>query len=208
MFPKQSSDLGHSPSYPEPSLNSELMRFIGIADRLKGIVRANSVLSGTRLENSAEHCWHVAIAAMVLVQWSNEPVDIDRVIRMLLIHDIIEIEAGDINVFDGEVSSAVKLERERLAAQRIFQGTLEKYRIIWEEFETGSSADAKFARSIDMFMPMFLDAVNGRINLDSSKIRRSDFIDKKRAIEDGSTKLWEYSLRLVDYFVAKGWILN
>lgn len=140
------------------------LAFLIEADRLKGVERASPVLSGRRRENSAEHSWHIALHALVLAEHAEPGVDVDRAIRMLLLHDLVEIDAGDVPIHavtDPEAQAA----RERAAAERLFgllpadQGA--SLRRLWEEFEAGESADAVFARSVDRVSPVLLNHEGG-----------------------------------------------
>lgn len=140
------------------------MAFLAEADRLKGVLRASPVLSGQRRENAAEHSWHLALHALVLADQAGPEVRIDRVIRMLLIHDLVEVDVGDVPIHAGNGTShdsaAVKAA-EAAAAIRIF-GLLpndlrDDLHALWQEFEAGESPDAIFARSIDRVQPVMLN---------------------------------------------------
>ncbi|SLN29633.1 5'-nucleotidase [Roseivivax jejudonensis] len=132
------------------------MAFLAEADRLKGVERATHALGGARAENSAEHSWHVALYALILSDHAEAPVDRDRVVRMLLLHDLVEIDAGDAPIFaDGDAGALA--ESEAAAADRIFgllpaaQAT--EMRALWEEFEAAETPEARFAKAIDRFQP-------------------------------------------------------
>ncbi len=133
-------------------------------DQLKDVDRASPILAGDRRENSAEHSWHLAMYALVLSDYSNSPVDIDRVIRMLLIHDIVEIYAGDVPIH-GEVDDLAQRELEEVAAERLF-GMLPSvqsasFKKLWCEFEEAQSADARFAKSLDRLQPLIQNVEAG-----------------------------------------------
>ncbi len=146
------------------------LAFLGEADRLKGVLRATTVLAGGRPENSGEHSWHLALYALVLADQAATGVDINRVIRMLLIHDLVEIDTGDVPIHsaDGQAhGSAVVQAAEARAADRIF-GLLPKdigsdLRALWEEFEAAETPDAVFAKSLDRVQPVMqnIDAGGG-----------------------------------------------
>lgn len=135
-------------------------RFLLEADRLKGVLRASPVLQGTRKENSAEHSWHLILFAVVLAEWADKAISIDRVIRMLLIHDLVEIDAGDTPLFSQNSASA-KSVTESKAAERLFnmlpteQAT--ELRQLWEEYERRDTADSQFAHAIDRLQPILLN---------------------------------------------------
>jgi putative hydrolase of HD superfamily len=133
------------------------LAFLVEIDKLKSTLRANKLCDGSRLENSGEHSWHIALYAMTLAEHSNRPIDVSRVIKMLLIHDIVEIDAGDVPIhadYDAEAHALI----EQAAADRIF-GLLpddqrDEFRSIWDEFEAAESDDAIFAKSIDRVQPV------------------------------------------------------
>src|SRR5437762_7515762 len=132
------------------------IRFILEIDKLKTILRRTYLLNVDRSENTAEHSWHLAIMAILLAEHANEPVDVSRVVKMVLIHDIVEIDAGDTYFYDA-AAALDKSEREQAAADRLFgilppdQGL--ELRELWEEFEANETADARFALALDRFIP-------------------------------------------------------
>lgn len=132
------------------------MAFLREADKLKRIVRGTTLGDGSRYENSGEHSWHIALYAMVLGEDAPEGVDTARVIRMLLLHDLVEIDAGDAPIF-GDHDETEMAEKERAAADRIFgllpEGQARAFRALWEEFEAAETPDARFAKSLDRFQP-------------------------------------------------------
>ena len=138
--------------------------FLSEADRLKSVLRASQLHDGTRFENSAEHSWHVMLYALVLAEHSEPSVNIDRVIKMLLLHDIVEIDAGD-NPIHGNVDLVEQEAAEQIAADRLF-GLLPpdqnaEFRALWEEFEAAMSPDAIFAKSIDRVQTPIGNLSNG-----------------------------------------------
>lgn len=132
------------------------MAFLQEADKLKRIVRGTTLCDGSRYENSGEHSWHIALYAMVLGEDAPEDVDVARVIRMLLLHDLVEIDAGDAPIF-GDHDADEMAEKERAAADRIFgllpEEQARAFRALWEEFEAAETPDARFAKSLDRFQP-------------------------------------------------------
>jgi putative hydrolase of HD superfamily len=138
--------------------------FLSEADKLKSVVRASRLHDGSRFENSAEHSWHVMLFALVLADQAGPGVQIDRVIKMLLLHDIVEVDAGD-HPIHGQVDTAAQAAREQQAADRLF-GLLppdqaDTFRALWEEFEAGESADARYAKAIDRFQTPLANLANG-----------------------------------------------
>jgi putative hydrolase of HD superfamily len=132
------------------------MTFLNEADKLKSVLRATTLCDGSRPENSGEHSWHIALYALILGEHAPEGVDINRVIKMLLLHDLVEIDAGDAPIFGDHDITAMEAD-EAIAADRIF-GLLpsdqnETLRALWNEFEAAQSADAVFAKSLDRFQP-------------------------------------------------------
>ncbi|MGA1181299.1 MAG: HD domain-containing protein [Marivivens sp.] len=138
--------------------------FLNEADKLKDQLRATPILSNTRPENSAEHSWHIMLYALTLAEHANRPIRIDRVLKMLLLHDIVEIDAGDAPIH-GDHDPAEQEAKEIAAAERIF-GLLpadqcEEFRSLWEEFEAAESDDAIFAKSIDRVQPVISNLETG-----------------------------------------------
>lgn len=138
--------------------------FLIEADRLKSVLRATTLCDASRRENTAEHSWHIALYALVMAEHSNRPVNIDRVIKMLLLHDLVEIDAGDTPIH-GDGDPAVQAQIEQVAADRIF-GLLPEdqnaaFRALWEEFEAAETDDAIFAKSIDRVQPVISNLETG-----------------------------------------------
>jgi putative hydrolases of HD superfamily len=142
--------------------------FLNEADRLKQVLRATTLLDGSRAENSGEHSWHLALYALVLADQAGPGVDINRVIRMLLIHDLVEIDVGDVPIHsaNGQAHSSAETQAaEARAADRIF-GLLPKdlgdhLRALWEEFEAAETPDARFAKSLDRMQPVMANLMSG-----------------------------------------------
>lgn len=142
---------------------AQQIAFIVEIDRLKGVIRRAPLIDGSRRENSAEHSWHLALMAMALAEHADERIDVGRVIRLVLVHDIIEIDAGDTFAYD-VAGYLDKAEREERAADRIF-GLLPgdqaaEFRALWDEFEAGQTADARFANALDRLMPLLHNYLN------------------------------------------------
>lgn len=143
----------------------EEIAFIAYIDGLKNVIRVNKLFDGSREENTAEHSWHAALSALVLAPYANEPVDIDKVIRMLLIHDLIEVEAGDTFAYDRPDVLAQQEQLEIDAALVVFGKVRpplgEEMRALWDEFEARVTPESKFAKAIDRFMPIYSNIHNG-----------------------------------------------
>ena len=134
-------------------------------DRLKAVERRNHLADGSRRENTAEHSWHLGMAALVFAPYATESVDVGRAVAMALAHDIVEIDAGDTFAYDQGADAASKEERENAAADRIF-GLLPpdlgpSFRALWEEFESSETPDARFAKSLDRVQPVMANLMSG-----------------------------------------------
>ena len=187
------------------------MEFILEVDKVKKIVRQTYLSDASRKENDAEHSWHLALMAVLLKEYSNEDVDLAKVIPMVLIHDLVEIDAGDTYAYD-EAGAKTKQERETKAADRIFgllpgdQGTW--FRELWEEFEAYETAEAKFAHVLDNCQPLFLnDASNGK-SWEEHQVKKSQIYKRNRKTGEGSEVIWEYMKELVDKHIALGHVID
>ncbi|NOH53078.1 HD domain-containing protein [Vibrio coralliilyticus] len=179
-------------------------------DQLKSVLRRTRVKSADgRLENSAEHSWHVALMAILMEEHANEPVDIARVVKMLLLHDIVEIDAGDTFVYD-VVASAVQEEKELAAAQRLFAMLPEEQGKelleLWLEFERAESADAKFGKALDRIIPMLLNYHNNGQSWQEHGVTREQALTVNRKIEYGSQALWDKAQQVIEEATQKGWL--
>ena len=171
-------------------------------DRLKNIFRQTSLMDGSgRKENSAEHSWHFSTLALVLIEHASEPVDLFRLVKMSLIHDIVEIDAGDTFVYDtaGELT---KREREEKAADRVF-GLLPddqraEFREVWEEFEAQETPTALFAGALDRLCAVLPNYVNDGGSWIAHNISKQRIIARNQGIADGSTRLWQLAEALID----------
>ena len=171
--------------------------FCRLIDREKMIQRRTWLSDGTRLENDAEHAWHLAVMAMLLSEYSNEEVDLLRVMSMVLIHDLVEIYAGDTFAYDAEAAATQK-EREAAAADRLFpvlpDDLAAKLRGLWNEFEAGETPEAKFAHTLDNFQPLMLQAATDGKAWRESGRRLEEVLHRNAATPDGSEALWQYAL--------------
>jgi putative hydrolase of HD superfamily len=184
--------------------------FIIELDKLKNILRKTKVLGTTRYENDAEHTWHLALMAIVLAEHANVPeLDLARVVKMLLIHDIVEIDAGDTFAYD-EKGHEDKQEREQKAADRLF-GLLPEDQggelmALWHEFEAHETAEARFALALDRLHPMLLNFHNNGQSWRENGITHDRVLARNRVIEDGSQALWDYAQRMVREAVERGYL--
>jgi putative hydrolases of HD superfamily len=181
--------------------------FIKEIDKLKFIQRKTKLFHSDRHENDAEHSWHLAVMAIVLAEHSDKPIDILKVLKMVLIHDIVEIDAGDTFIYDTTKSHS-NTEEELLAAKRIF-GLLpaeqaKEFIAIWEEFEEGTSDEAKFAKSMDRLEPLLQNTSNNGGTWAEFDVSYEKVYEKKKAIKNGSTSIWNYAKNLLDESVERG----
>jgi len=183
------------------------VEFIKEIDKLKFIQRKTKLIGSNRHENDAEHSWHLAMMTLVLAQHADKPVNILRVLKMVLIHDLVEIDAGDTFIYDTE-KNHTNTDQERLAAKRIF-GILpdhqaEEFMAIWEEFELGTSDDAKFARAMDRFEPLLQNTSNDGGTWAEFNVPYEKVYQKKKVIKEGSASIWNYAEHLINESVEKG----
>lgn len=166
-------------------------------DKEKLILRQTLLSNGAQREDDAQHAWHMAIMTLLLSEYANEKIDVLKTISMLLIHDLVEIDAGDTFAYDEEAKKSQR-ERELKAADRIFgllpkdQG--EKFRALWDEFEAGETPEAKFAHTMDNIQPAMLNAATGGKLWEARGVRLSQILKRNEATGAGSKKLWQYSL--------------
>lgn len=184
-----------------PDRLARQLDFLRELDGLKRIERMTSLIGESRRENSAEHSWHIATMAPLLVEHAPEAVDLLRVMKMLLVHDVVEIDAGDTFCFD-EAAHEDKEERERRAAERIF-GLLpadqrDELRECWEEFEAGATADARFAVALDRFAGFLQNWHNDGGTWKIHDIDRDRILERMAPIEHGAPALWPVVLAVVD----------
>lgn len=181
--------------------------FIKEIDKVKYIQRKTKLFNSDRPENDAEHSWHLAMMTIVLAAHSDKPIDVLKVLKMVLIHDIVEIDAGDTFIYDSE-KNHTNTDEELMAAQRIF-GLLpteqaEEFIAIWEEFEAGLTDEAKFAKSMDRLEPLLQNTSNNGGTWAEFNVPYQKVYDKKKAIKEGSSVLWNYADNLLNESVAKG----
>ena len=183
------------------------MDFIKEIDKIKYIERRTKLFNSDRRENDAEHSWHLAMMAIVLSEYANEPIDLLKVIKMVLIHDIVEIDTGDIFIYDTEQDHN-NTEAELKAAKRIFgilpQHQAEELIALWQEFEAFETPEAKFAKAIDRLEPLLQNASNEGGTWQEFDVSLSQVIDKKEMIGEGSEELWEYTSDLLNRSVEAG----
>lgn len=191
--------------FPENLLKQ--IQFIKEIDQIKYIQRRTKLFNSDRPENDAEHSWHLAMMAMVLSEYSNEPVDVLKVVKMVLIHDIVEIDAGDTFIYDTQKNHS-NTEEELLAAKRIFgllpKEQAEDFIAVWEEFEAGETHEAKFARAMDRLEPLLQNTSNNGGTWKEFDVSFETVFQKKRIIKEGSDTIWNFAEQLLNESVEKG----
>lgn len=183
------------------------LTFILEADKEKNIFRQTHLSEHGRLENDAEHAWHMAIMIYFLKEYSNEEFDVAKAMLMALIHNLVEIDAGDTYAYDTKRLKGQK-EREKLAADRLF-GMLpddqrDELRALFEEFEACESAEARFAKAMDNFQPLLLNNSNGGADWREHKVSKSKVVGRQKTSSLGSEVIWKYTEELINANVQKG----
>ncbi len=185
------------------------IQFILEIDKLKSVIRQSYLLDGSRQENSAEHSWHVALMGLLLAEYAEQPVDLLRTMKMLLIHDIIEIDAGDTYCYD-EAGVKDQSSRENAAAERLFgllpEDQMEEFRELWAEFEERSTAEAKFAATIDRLMPLLHNFHTEGRSWREHGIRVNQVSSRNEVMKEGARPLWEFAMSLIDDAVERGYL--
>ncbi len=183
------------------------INFIKEIDKLKYIQRKTKLLNSDRPENDAEHSWHLAMMTIVLAAHANQQIDVLKVVKMVLIHDIVEIDAGDTFIYDA-VKNHTNTDEELIAAKRIFgllpPGQADELIAIWEEFEAGVTDEAKFARAMDRLEPLLQNTSNNGGTWREFDVPYQKVYDKKKVIKEGSISIWNYAEQLINESVAKG----
>ena len=183
--------------FPKDADLSRALEFTIEMDKMKSIFRRSSIFDGSRRENDAEHSFHICIMALAFEKFAPEGVDLLRVLKMLIVHDVVEIDAGDTFAYDEEAKKS-QASREEAAADRIF-GMLppdqqEKFRALWDEFEAGETPEAKFAHTMDNFQPIMLNAAVGGKGWSDWETPLSKIMKRNENTAAGSRELWDYSL--------------
>jgi putative hydrolase of HD superfamily len=187
----------------------EHLSFILEIDKLKSVIRQTLLCDSSRRENSAEHSWHLAIMAMLLTEYAAEPVDVMRAMKMVLVHDIVEIDAGDVFAYDA-AGNVGKVDREKLAAERIFgmlpeeQG--QELRELWEEFEARATPEAKYANALDRLQPLLHNSRTQGGTWAIHKVNRKQVMWRMDPVREGMPEIWPVVLKIVDEACGKKWI--
>ena len=199
------TDVGFAPG----NALAAALTFFMEADRLKGVERRNRLADGTRRENTAEHSWHLGIAALIMAPFASEPIDVPTAVAMALVHDIVEIDAGDTFAYDVSEGAATKREREEAAADRLFgllpTETGTRFRQLWDEYERGDTPEARFVMAIDRLAPMLLNLAEGASTWKEHSITRSQVIARNGVhIEKSLPGAWAAALAQLDDAARRG----
>jgi putative hydrolase of HD superfamily len=186
------------------------LAFLAEADRLKTVARRAPLSDNSRLENSAEHSWHLALAALVLGEHARQHVDIGRVLELVVVHDLVEIDAGDTFAYDAAAHHD-KVERERTAAGRIF-GMLppdqsERFRELWDEFEAHETAEARVANALDRLQALLQNAQAGGGSWSTHHITRTQVLQRLAPVEAALPDVWPVVVKTIDRFCELGVIV-
>ena len=184
------------------------MAFALEVNKLKDVIRRTRLPHSTRLENSAEHTWHIALMAVMLAEHNvTAELDLGRVLRMLLVHDLVEIDAGDTFGYD-TAGHLDKMEREVRAAERLFgllpDDQAREFRALWDEFEAVATAEARFALAMDRLQAVMLNAASQGGSWREHQVTYDRVVARNRVIEDASPMLWKFALGLIDHARQQG----
>ena len=193
---------------PMDSKLQNAFQFLSDIDRAKTVLRQNVVPPDLRRENDAEHSWHMAVCAMILAPYYPHPLDLSRCLSMILLHDVVEIDAGDTYCYD-ELANLDKADRECCAAERIF-GLLgpegAKWEALWKEFEAGESHEAKFAAIMDRIQPLLMHMRTDGCAWKTHGISREQVEKRNEAAKEQAPALWEAVTAMLDYGQSQGWL--
>jgi len=186
------------------------IRFIIEIDKMKRVVRQTILMDRSRRENDAEHSWHLAVMAMLLSEYATENnIDLFRVIKMVLVHDLVEIDAGDTYCYDDEAIED-QIKREEKAADRIFcilpEDQSKEIRLLWDEFNERETPEARFAAALDRLQPLLHNYNTDGMMWKKNNIKSKQVIARNSPIEDGAPTLWEYAAGLIDDAVKKDFL--
>lgn len=182
--------------------------FVIEVDRLKTIARQSPLAAVDRRENDAEHSWHLALMVTLLAEYSDEPIDVGHTVALVLVHDLVEIYAGDTPLYDTDASRDQE-QREAEAADRLFAllpaDQARGIRALWDEFEARTSPEARFAKAMDRLQPLLLNWMARGGTWRAPGVTVADLRARKSVIGDASTPLWDAALRLIDEGARRGW---
>ncbi len=185
------------------------LAFILEIDKAKEVLRNSPLTESRRRENDAEHAWHLASMALVLAEYAPRGLDVGRTVAMLLLHDLVEIDAGDTYIYDAEARKR-QAEAERVAADRIFSllptDQAEDLRALWEEFETRETAESTFAAALDRLQPLLLNFHTEGQAWQAHGVRKDQVLAVNASIADGAPELWEFARGLIEEAARRGYL--
>jgi len=189
---------------------AQQVSFLMEIDKLKAIIRQSPIINENRKENDAEHSWHLATMAIFLKEYAADPdVDILQAVKMVLIHDIVEIDAGDTFVYD-IAANVDKREREVRAAERLFNllpaDQAVEIRALWEEFEERKTSESRYANALDRLHPMMMNYMSHGRGWAAHGVKSSQVFDRNKTMNDGSPLLWEFASACVHDAVKEGFL--
>jgi len=201
------ADLNPLPSDLDSRLRDQLTFLIEV-DKLKTVLRQSPLAAADRRENDAEHSWHLALMVMTLAEYADEPVDIGHTIKLVVVHDLVEIYAGDTPLYDAELGTSQQ-EREEDAADRLFgilpEDAARELRALWDEFEARETPEARFAKAMDRFQPLLLNWMAKGGTWRTPGVTADTVRGRKAVIGEASTALWETAQHLIDEGERRGW---
>ncbi len=185
------------------------LRFIIEIDKLKGIVRRSYLMDTSRRENSAEHSWHLAMMAIILAEHADEPINLLHVIKMVLVHDLVEIDAGDTYIYDAQANND-KVGREQQAAERIFSllpaEQAREIHTLWNEFEARATPEARFAAVLDRLMPLMHNFYTEGRSWQEHGITVDQIMQRTESVRESSQTLWEVAYALIEEAHQRGYL--
>lgn len=201
------ADLTPLPSGLDSRLREHLTFLIEI-DKLKTVLRQSPLAAAQRRENDAEHSWHLALMVLVLAEYADEPIDVGHTIKLVVVHDLVEIYAGDTPLYDAEANVGQR-EREEAAADRLF-GILPEdsghvLKTLWHEFEARSTPEARFAKAMDRLQPLLLNWMAKGGTWRTPGVTADGVRSRKAVIGEASTTLWDAARHLIDEGERRGW---
>ncbi|WP_330277420.1 HD domain-containing protein [Lentzea sp. NBC_00516] len=201
------ADQNPLPSGVDSPLREHLTFLIEV-DRLKTVLRASPLAAADRRENDAEHSWHLALMVLTLAEYADEPIDVGHTMKLVVVHDLVEIYAGDTPIYDTELGESQQ-EREEAAADRLFgilpEDSGRALRALWDEFEARSTPEARFAKAMDRLQPLLLNWMAKGGTWRTPGVTAEAVRGRKAVIGEGSTKLWEAALELINEGERRGW---
>lgn len=184
------------------------INFLIEIDKVKSIFRKTRIINNKRYENDAEHAWHMSMMAIILAEHANDDIDICKVVKMALIHDLVEIDAGDTFLYDEDQSE--KYQKERKCAQRIFgllpEDQYKEFLGLWDEFEAKETSEAKFAGAVDRLGPIMQNFYDNGHAWQKHSVTSDKVLNVNSQIQKGSDKIWEYAKDLIENAVKKGYL--